>query len=72
MEEELGQGFGQGYGARFKEAEEAILAAQSCVGGALDTARGGRREHVQMLDAVRETLDDALAKLRKARPNDIW
>jgi len=60
------------YEERFKEAENAILEAIDCVTKAMAIARGGRREHVQSLDRCRTALEEAVRRLRDARPREIW
>lgn len=60
------------YEERFKEAENAILEALDSVTKAMAIARGGRREHVQSLDRCRASLEDAVRRLREARPREIW
>lgn len=60
------------YEERFKEAENAILEAMDAVTTAMSIARGGRREHVQSLDRCRSALEEAVRRLREARPREIW
>lgn len=60
-----------GYARYYREAEQAVLAALRAVKGALDSVKGVRREHVQILDDVRATLEEALEELRRARPKGV-
>lgn len=60
-----------GYATHYKEAERSVLAALRAVKGALDSVKGVRREHVQTLDEVRTTLEQALEELRRARPKGV-
>ncbi|MGH7539716.1 MAG: hypothetical protein ACRELC_01835 [Gemmatimonadota bacterium] len=56
------------YTKQYEEAEHALRGALDAVTRALTTVKGVRREHVQVLDRVRTTLEQALEELRKARP----
>lgn len=60
------------YEEQFKVAENAILAAIEAVTDAIASARGGRREHVQALDRSRTALEEAVHRLRDARPREVW
>ncbi|MDX1579417.1 MAG: hypothetical protein R3266_13100 [Gemmatimonadota bacterium] len=60
------------YPLQYKATESAILSAIAAVEDALCAARGGRSEHVQALDRSRDALEEALRRLREARPNEIW
>ncbi len=60
------------YEQRFKEAENAITDAIEAVTDAIAVARGGRREHVQALDRCRAALEEAIRRLRDARPREVW
>lgn len=60
-----------GYAQHYREAERSVLSALRAVKGALDSVKGVRREHVQILDEVRTTLEEALEELRRARPRGV-
>jgi len=60
------------YPQRFKSTEEAFQTALRELNEAIAAARGGRVEHVQLLDRSRISLEEALRRLRLARPAEIW
>jgi len=60
------------YPQRFKATEEAFQTALAELNEAIASARGGRVEHVQLLDRSRVSLEEAIRRLRLARPSEVW